>query len=77
MEKKGKGKRAGAVSFAEVSLSELNRVFTGEAMIPVSKRFAEMLHLSNKPINASDRAERLAELATPPVKVKAVDLDNI
>ena len=76
MEKKGKGKRAGAVSFTEVSLAELMRVFTPEARIPVARLFAETMHLENRPIAAADRAERIAKLSVPPVKVTPVNLDH-
>lgn len=77
MEKKGKGKKAGSVSFSEVSLAELNRVFQPEAMIPISKRFAETMGLENKPIAASERAARLTSLAVPPVKLNVANLNEV
>ena len=56
MPRKGKsGRTKGAVSFLAVNLRELNRVLREDAIVMVSRRYAEQLHLDGKPMSASTK----------------------
>ena len=56
MPRKGKsGRTKGAVSFLAINLRELNRVLREDAIVMVSRRYAEQLHLDGKPMSASTK----------------------
>ena len=56
MPRKGKsGRTKGAVSFLAINLRELNRVLREDAIVMVSRRYAEQLHLEGKPMSASTK----------------------
>jgi hypothetical protein len=56
MPRKGKsGRTKGAVSFLAINLKELNRVLREDAIVMVSRRYAEQLHLDGKPMSASTK----------------------
>ena len=56
MTRKGKsGRTKGAVSFLAINLRELNRVLREDAIVMVSRRYAEQLHLEGKPMSASTK----------------------
>ena len=56
MPRKGKsGRTKGAVSFLAINLKELNRVLREDAIVMVSRRYAEQLHLEGKPMSASTK----------------------
>ena len=72
MRKKGSGRTKGAVSFISVTLGELNRVLKPEAIVVVSRRYAEPLGLEGKPMvgNAKNIADASKQLDL------VVDSDN-
>jgi hypothetical protein len=56
MPRKGKsGRTKGAVSFLAINLRELNRVLKDDAIVVVSRRYAEQLQLDGKPMSASTK----------------------
>ena len=56
MPRKGKsGRTKGAVSFLAINLRELNRVLKEDAIVVVSRRYAEQLQLDGKPMSASTK----------------------
>ena len=56
MPRKGKsGRTKGAVSFVAVTLNDLNGVLRPTAMVMVSRRYAEQLQLSGKPVSATTK----------------------
>ena len=50
MKKTGSGKTKGATSFVAVKLRELNRVLKEDAVIVISRKYAEQLELDSKPM---------------------------
>lgn len=48
-----RGRKAGSVSFMQVSLKELNRVLKPEANVIVSVRYAQLVGLSGKPVSST------------------------
>ena len=56
MPRKGKsGRTKGAVSFLAINLRELNRVLKEDAVVVVSRRYAEQLQLDGTPMAASTK----------------------
>ena len=56
MPRKGKsGRTKGAVSFVAVSLNDLNGFLRPTATVMVSRRYAEQLRLSGKPVSATTK----------------------
>ena len=56
MPRKGKsGRTKGAVSFLAINLRELNRVLKEDAIVVVSRRYAEQLQLDGKPMSANTK----------------------
>jgi hypothetical protein len=50
---KKRGRKAGGVSFMQVNLNELNRILRPDAHVIVSLRFAQIVGLEGKPVNAT------------------------
>ncbi len=55
MRKKGSGRTKGATSFVKVHLGELNRILREDAIVIVSRRYAEQLELSSDPFKANTK----------------------
>ena len=56
MPRKGKsGRTKGAVSFLAINLRELNRVLKEDAVVVVSRRYAEQLQLDGTPMAANTK----------------------
>ena len=55
MRKKGSGRTKGATSFVKVNLGELNRVLREDAIVIVSRRYAEQLELAREAFDASTK----------------------
>jgi hypothetical protein len=70
----GSGRTKGSVSFSTVSLSSLNEVLRPDAKVLVSRRFAEGLGISNKPISAT--TTNIEALSTS-IEVKEIELERV
>lgn len=53
MRKKGSGRTKGATSFVKVNLGELNRVLKEDAVVIVSRKYAENLELASEGFKAT------------------------
>ena len=69
--KKGSGRTKGAVSFVEVTLGELNRILKQDAVIMVSRKYAEALNLDSKAVEAT---ASVVEAAANTINIKTSDL---
>lgn len=72
--KSNAGRKKGSVSFTQVSLRALNRSLKEDAVVTVSRKFAEVLNLTGNLCShdeqlKSTEAEELLE-DSPPVEVK-------
>lgn len=70
----GSGRTKGSVSFSTVSLSELNDVLKPDAKVLVSRRFAENLGISNKPVSATTKN---LDALSAPIEVKETELEQV
>lgn len=68
------GRKKGSVSFAVVSLEELNKRFKLNAPIIVSVRWANLLHLQNRPINGETK--KIKEYASADEQIEIVSVTN-
>ncbi len=68
-----RGKTKGAGSFVQVSLGELNRVLREDAIVVVSRRFAEALVLESENFTSSTSNQK----AMQPVEVKSEELEPL
>ena len=68
-----RGKTKGAGSFVQVNLRELNRVLKEDAIVVVSRRFAEALVLDTENFVASTPNQK----AMQPVEVKKEELEPL
>jgi len=69
--KKGSGRTKGAVSFVEVTLGELNRILKQDAVIMVSRKYAEAINLDSKAVDATTS---VVEAAANTINIKTSDL---
>jgi len=72
---RGRPKGSAGASFIGVHLGELNRVLKEDAIVMVSRKYAEQLNLSGKAILTENNAKHL-EAVTEVVEVKFTDLDE-
>ena len=68
-----RGKTKGAGSFVQVNLRELNRVLKEDAIVVVSRRFAEALVLDTENFVSSTPNQK----AMQPVEVKKEELEPL
>jgi len=69
--KKGSGRTKGAVSFVEISLGELNHILKEDAIVMVSRKYAEALSLEGNPVDATSK---VVESVAHTINVKTADL---
>ena len=75
MAKRGRKAGAAGCSFLGVNLRELNRVLKEDAIVMVSRKYAEQLHLDGSPI-ISEANNKHIEAYTTSIDSNEVDLDN-
>ena len=68
-----RGKKKGATSFVKVTLRELNRVLKEDAVVIVSRRFAEALDLEGEKFSATTNALS----AVAPVEINKEELEPV
>jgi|TARA_Y100000310_G_C20157387_1_gene567483 hypothetical protein len=68
-----RGKKKGATSFVKVNLRELNRILKEDAIVIVSRRFAETLDLNAEKFSATTAALS----AMTPVEVNKEELESV
>jgi hypothetical protein len=68
-----RGKTKGAGSFVQVDLRELNRVLKEDAIVVVSRRFAETLSLNTDNFTATTTNIE----SQAPVKIKTEELESV
>ncbi len=68
-----RGKTKGAGSFVQVDLRELNRVLKEDAIVIVSRRFAETLSLNTDNFTATTTNIE----SQAPVKIKTEELESV
>ena len=74
MAKRGRKAGAAGCSFLGVHLGELNRILKEDAIVMVSRKYAEQLHLDGKPIMSEANNKHITTYAES-IEVKATDLD--
>ncbi len=75
MAKRGRKAGAAGCSFLGVNLRELNRVLKEDAIVMVSRKYAEQLHLEGSPI-ISEANNKHIEAYTNSIDSNEVDLDK-
>jgi len=75
MAKRGRKAGAAGCSFLGVSLGELNRVLKEGAIVMVSRKYAEQLHLDGSPILSEANNKHIATYAES-IEMEEVDLDS-
>lgn len=68
-----RGKKKGATSFVKVNLRELNRVLKEDAIVIVSRRFAETLDLQAEKFTATTNALS----AVTPIEINKEEFESV
>jgi len=73
---RGRPKGSAGASFLGVHLGELNRVLKEDAIVMVSRKYAEQLHLTGKPIKSENNGKHL-EALTVQADFKVEEFDDV
>ena len=74
---RGRPKGSAGASFMGVHLGELNRVLKEDAIVMVSRKYAEQLNLTVKPIKTENNNKHLESLEAAEFKVEEFDEEEV
>ena len=77
MAKRGRKAGAAGCSFLGVNLRELNRVLKEDAIVMVSRKYAEQLNLTGKPIKTENNNKHLESLEPADFKVEEFEEEKV
>lgn len=74
---RGRPKGSAGASFLGVHLGELNRVLKEDAIVMVSRKYAEQLNLTGKPIKTENNNKHLESLEAADFKVEEFEEEEV